>query len=151
MNSSATNVGGWSSSSMETYLNSTIYHALPKALQQSIIRTTVVSGHGSSESYTFETTDKLYLLSTQEVLGGYNSYDTASSKTRQLDYYKNKGVTTSNYSAVVKKSNGSNLGWWLRSVPNFNSSNFYHSNESGNLYNSYAHFGSGVSPAFRIA
>ena len=42
MNSSETNVGGWPASSMRAYLNSTIYNALPKVLQQSIIKTTVV-------------------------------------------------------------------------------------------------------------
>ena len=152
MNSSATNVGGWPASSMRTYLNSTIYNALPKVLQQSIIKTTVVSGHGSDDSSNFTSTDKLYLLSTQEVWGGNNSYDTANSTTRQLDYYKNKGVTTSNYSGAIKQYNGTNTTWWLRSAFAPMSNVFWSTYTNGCTYgNSYASSAYGVSPVFRIA
>ena len=152
MNSSATNVGGWPASSMRTYLNSTIYNALPKVLQQSIIKTTVVSGHGLDDSSNFTSTDKLYLLSTQEVWGGNASHDTANSTTRQLDYYKNKGVTTSNYSGAIKQYNGTNTTWWLRSAVSHVSICFFNVKPNGNCYyHTFPHDTYGVAPAFRIA
>ena len=151
MNSSKTNVGGWPASSMRAYLNSTIYNALPKALQQSIIKTTVVSGHGSSDSSNFTSTDKLYLLSTQEVWGGNNSYDTANSTTRQLDYYKNKGVTTSNYSGAIKQYNGTNTRWWLRSANSNTTYTFFAVSARGDWGDTPASSTYGVAPAFRIA
>ena len=152
MNSTDTNVGGWPASSMRTYLNSTIYNALPKVLQQSIIKTTVVSGHGLDDSSNFTSTDKLYLLSTQEVWGGNASHDTANSTTRQLDYYKNKGVTTSNYSGAIKQYNGTNTTWWLRSAVSHVSICFFNVKPNGNCYyHTFPHDTYGVAPAFRIA
>ena len=117
MNSTNTNVGGWPASVMRTYVNSTIYNALPSELQNVIATTTVVSSHGkTSGEANFTSNDKLYLLSTKEVWNGETGYDTAESETKQLDYYKNNGVTTSNYSGAIKQYNGSNNDWWLRSA-----------------------------------
>ena len=103
---------------MRTYVNTTIYNALPSDLQNVIATTTVVSGHGdTSGEANFTSSDKLYLLSTKEVWnGGTQVYDTAEAETRQLDYYKNNGVTTSNYSGAIKQYNGTNTIWWLRSA-----------------------------------
>ena len=145
------NKGGWEYSEMRTYVNSDIYNALPTELKNAIIDTTVVSGHGSKDSANFTTTDKLYLLSTEEVWGSNLSWDTANAETRQLDYYANLGVTdTSNYSGAIKKYNNSNSWWWLRSAFSSNSSGF------GNVLNDGYYNGSnvnqicGVAPAFRI-
>ena len=159
MNSIGTNVGGWPASEMRTYVNSTVYNALPSELQNVIATTTVVSGHGSTSGESnFTSNDKLYLLSTKEVWGkdGISNtinYDTAEKETRQLDYYKNKGVTTSNYSEAIKPYNGSNDNWWLRSAyidNSFASSAFFAvRNNGGWTYFSIVTIG--VAPAFRIA
>ena len=156
MNSTNTNVGGWPASSMRTYVNGTIYNALPGELQNVIATTTVVSGHGKSDSSNFTSTDKLYLLSTKEVWGkdgtsGVIKYDTAETETRQLDYYKNKGVTTSNYSETIKQYNGSNDYWWLRSAPSDSTNYFFPVNFGGAWTNTSAYNAYGVAPAFRIA
>ena len=104
------------------YVNGTIYNALPSELQNVIATTTVVSGHGdTSGKANFTSSDKLYLLSTKEVWGkdGTSNIiinDTAEAETRQLDYYKNNGVTTSNYSGAIKQYSGTNTIWWLRSA-----------------------------------
>jgi|GEM_PF-3493009 len=121
MNSTNTNVGGWPASEMRTYINSDIYNALPNYLKSQIIDTTVVSSHGSTDTANFTSTDKLYLLSTKEVWGKEGTsntidYDTAEAETRQLDYYKNQGVTTSAYSGAIKYLNGTANRWWLRSA-----------------------------------
>ena len=155
MNSTNTNVGGWPASELYTYVQNDIYNALPSELKAGIIETTVVSGHGSSDSANFTSTDKLYLLSTKEVWGKEGTSnvinnDTIDAYTRQLDYYKEKGVTTSNYSGAIKEYNGSYSFWWLRAVYSNNSYYFY--NVVMNGYWLYiSPFNSiGVAPAFRI-
>lgn len=150
------NVDGWSQSSIRTYLNSDIYNALPSDLKNLIINTTVISGHGSTVGeVNFTSTDKLYLLATKEVWeqGTSNTIDsdTARENTRQLDYYKLKGVTTSaNLSRVIKKYNGSNKSWWFRSGFSTSNSFFYGASSNGRWDFFNAIYNIGVSPAFRI-
>ena len=150
MNSTNTNAGGWPATSMRTYVNNDIYNALPSELKNGIIDTYVVSGHGKNDPANFTSTDKLYLLSTKEVWGKEGTsnvinYDTTDAYTRQLDYYKAQGVTTSNYSGA--KKNGS---WWLRAASSYTSSNFYDVSTYGDWYNNFANYSYGVAPAFRI-
>ena len=159
MNSTNTNVGGWPASELKTYVNGTIYNSLPSDLQNVIATTTVVSGHGStSGEANFTSSDKLYLLSTKEVWGKDGTsntikYDTAEAETRQLDYYKNKGVTTSNYSGAIKQYNGSNYYWWLRSAKSNNTNYFFIVDSNGDWSSTIANDANraiGVAPAFRI-
>ena len=152
------NVDGWPASEMRTYVNSDIYSAMPEALRNGIIDTTVVSGHGSQDSDNFTSTDKLYLLSTHEVWddvdgdpnSGIDYYDTAYNQTRQLDYYKGKNVTTSNYAEAMKQNNGTDSYWWLRSAFSANDCYFYYVYSDGNLTHYYSRYTYGVAPAFRI-
>ena len=156
-NSANTNVGGWKDSELRIYVNGTIYNALPSELQNVISITKVISGHGStSGEENFETQDKLYLLSGHEVYedgtsNQISSYDTAYNDTKQLDYYKNQGVTTNSYAGAKKQYNGANSNWWLRSALSGRTSGFLTVCTSG--YWSYftALLSYGVSPAFRIA
>ena len=160
MNSSSlTNVGGWPASEMRTYMNSDIYNALPSELRSVIVPTKVISGYGSMSGETnFESTNKLYLLSTHEVWkdvdGNQNSgidyYDKAYSYTRQLDYYSDLGVTTSSYSGAIKKNGTSNSFWWLRSTYYTTTVYFYSVSDRGRWDNNFATTANGVSPAFRI-
>ena len=149
------NVDGWPASSMYTFVNNDIYNALPSEIKNAIIDTTVVSGHGSTSGETnFTSTDKLYLLSTAEVWaqGSSNTieYDTARDVTRQLDYYKNLGTSTSNYSGAIKKNGTSNSYWWLRAARSSNTYDFLYVSISGDWTNSYAGNTDGVAPAFRL-
>ena len=156
-NNSNTNVGGWKDSKLRTYINGTMYNTLPSELQNVISSTKVISGHGrTSVEKNFETQDKLYLLSGHEVYEDGTSdqispYDTSYDTTKQLDYYKNKGVTTSSYAVAIKQYNGSNSYWWLRSASYSNTSNFLYVINSGNWTAISAGYYNGVSPAFRIA
>ena len=151
MNSTDTNVGGWPASSMRSYLSTDIYNALPADLQSAIMDTKVVSGHGSSDSANFTSTDKLYLLSTAEVWAQGIGNDAGRTNTRQLDYYSAQGVTTSNYSGAIKQRNGSNYWWWLRAADSSYNYDFYTVGDSGDWYSNDASGKDGVSPAFRIA
>ena len=157
MNSTSTNVGGWPASEMRTYVNGTVYNSLPSDLQNVIAETRVVSGHGSTAGETnFTSSDKLYLLSTKEVWGKESTSntingDTAEVETKQLDYYKNSGVTTSNYSGTNKQYQSVDCTWWLRSTPLYSSTTFFDVFSGGNNSLHTSSDVHGVSPAFRIA
>ncbi len=158
MNSTSTNVGGWPASELRTYVSGTVYNSLPSELRNVITTTTVVSSHSSTVGEAnFTSNDKLYLLSTKEVWGKSGTsniikYDTAEAETRQLDYYKNKGVTTSNYIGTIKQYNGSNSHWWLRSASSHLDCYFFYVYSRGDWGDVIAaNDTNGVSPAFRIA
>ena len=149
------NVDGWPATLMRTFVNNDIYNAIPSEIKNAIIDTTVVSGHGSTSGETnFTSTDKLYLLSTAEVWaqGSSNTikYDTARDVTRQLDYYKNLGTSTSNYSGAIKKNGTSADYWWLRVAYSDHTNNFLYVRSDGGWSNYSANVTNGVAPAFRI-
>ena len=156
-NSTDTNVGGWKDSELRTYINDAIYKSLPSDLQSVIATTKVISGHGSTSGETnFETQDKLYLLSAHEVWedgtsNQISTNDTSYNNTKQLDYYKNQGVTTSSYAGAKKQYNGANSWWWIRSASSRSTGNFLIVSNSGGWNYNYANYSYGVSPAFRIA
>lgn len=173
-----TNVGGWPASAMYKYLNgdtsnrltyggtnATIYSKLPSDLQSVIKDTKVVSGHGSVDSGTradgnWESTDKLYLLTTGEIYSNClteNCYDTASYSynesgsitTRQLDYYN--GVSTGiNKARAIKQKNGTNTRWWLRGASAGGNRYFRTVTTAGDNYRYDAYSDGGLAPAFRI-
>ena len=155
MNDTSTNVGGWPATSMRTFVNNDIYNALPSEIKNAIIDTTVVSGHGSTVGEeNFTSIDKLYLLSTAEVWAQGSSstinYDTARDNTRQLDYYKNLGTSTSNYSGAIK--NGTNDSAWGLRVAYSNSTTDFCTVVAygGSGFRGVATLTFGVSPAFRL-
>ena len=151
------NVGGWRDSELRTYINNTLYESLPSDLQNVITLTKVISSHGSTEGETnFETQDKLYLLSGEEIWGDFASSsssenDTSLGTSRQLDYYKKQGATLNNYLESRKKYDGSNYYWWLRAASSLSTEAFYIVSGFGICTNFNAFYSYGVSPAFRIA
>ena len=169
MNDTNTNYGGWPATKIREYLNGEFIAKLPSDLQSAIKATKVVSGHGSSDSYSkrddgnWESTDKIYLLSTGEIWSNCttrNCYDTASYPyngngaitTRQLDYYSNKSVSTSsNYTYAVKNFNSTAAWWWLRAAYSSYNNTFGGVDSNGRRSNDIADTTSGgVAPAFRI-
>ena len=151
MNDTETNVGGWPASKMYTFVNNDIYNALPSELRKSIIDTTVVSGHGESDTENFTSTDKLYLLSPKEIYTNFShSWDSAKNLTRTLDYYTNIGVTTSNYSGAIKKNGTSAYLWWLRAARSAGTYGFLLIDDGGSYFYNAANNSYGLSPAFRL-
>ena len=154
MNDTDTTEGGWPTTSMRTFVNNDIYNAIPSEIKNAIIDTTVVSGHGKSDTANFTSTDKLYLLSTAEVWaqGSSNTikYDTARDVTRQLDYYKNLGTSTSNYSGAIKKNGTSASTWWLRAAYSNTTTGFFRVIFNGDWRYDSATGTYGVAPAFRL-
>ena len=145
LTSKGTTVGGWPAMELHSYANGDFFNKLPSDLQKVIIDTKVISGHNSEDTSNFTSTDKIYLLSGKEVLDD-NSYDTASSQTRQLDYYKNKGVTTNNDSDAMKQYNSSNFAWLIRVVVSNNNNGFLCISD----YDPAGDTNLGFAPAFRI-
>mgnify|MGYP002552224881 CR=1 FL=1 len=151
MNDTDTTLGGWPATLMRTFVNNDIYNAIPSEIKNAIIDTTVVSGHGKSDTENFTSTDKLYLLAPKEIYTDFNdSYDTAKDLTRTLDYYKVQGVTTSNYSGAIKKNGTSTDYWMLRTVNSYFTNRFYVVASNGDYGNGYAIGTVFVSPAFRL-
>ena len=155
------NKDGWPASAMYKFLNdesdsSSIINLLPKELKNVIKPTITVSGHGSEDTKPFESPeDKLYLLAPKEIYSDWsNDYDSAADLTRQLDYYKIKGVTTNREDwngAIKKDSTGSASWWWLRSAYSRDINYFYFvAGNGGWNINIVAIDSGGVSPAFRI-
>ncbi len=175
MNNIDTSNGGWNATEIRHYLNdenepTSIYNSFPEILRNAIIDTTVVSGYAcanyslsmggctlvDNNGQNFTSIDKLYLLATHEVWedddgdtnDGIDYSDTAYNNTRQLDYYKEIGVTSSHSSGAMK----SGWYWWLRSTTRRTVRRFYRTNHidaspdlSGGNTQAY-----GVSPAFRL-
>ena len=161
MNSTNTNVGGWPATSLRTYANGDFFNNLPSDLQNVIIDTKVISGHGSTSGETnFTSTDKIYLLSAHEVWedgteSNLSENDTAWNNTRQLDYYKARNVTADgNWSSAIKwyKDDINEMAndWWLRAAISSNNYTFLAVTNSGNWSDNTANYSYGFAPAFRI-
>ena len=152
MNPTATNEGGWPASQMKTFIDNDIYNSLPNELKSVIITTETVSGHGSEDTNNFTSSDNLYLLAPKEIYSDWSDrFDTARDKTRQLDYYNSKGVTTNSYAAAIKKDSAeTSARWWLRCY-NSSSNNYFYYMYDGMCFNTGSASNTfGVSPAFRI-
>ena len=161
INSPSTNVGGWPATAIRIYANETFYNKLPEELRKVIKSTKVVSGNGSGDWNTsrtdgnWESEDKIYLLSAHEVWEDgtrvpISKEDTAYDQTRQLDYYANLGVTTSNYTGTINKNKGSISHWWLRTAFSSDDTSFFEVSDTGLWAISDSHYNIGFAPAFRI-
>ena len=156
MNSNDNNANGWPGSELYKYLNGDFYNKLPEELRKEIKETKVVSGHGSTVGeINFISTDNVYLLSGHEVYESVNDsslskVDTAYNQTRQLDYYKSKGVTTSNYLNAVKQYRNSKSIWWLRTAHSDATTAFLCIDSNGKWYDGRTNPTRGFAPVFRI-
>lgn len=152
MNLDGNNYDGWPGSEMYDFINDKIYNALPNELQNIIIETYSISGHGSEDTTNFESVDKLYLLSTKEVWADNLTINTAKDKTRKLDYYESNNVTTSSPSGAIKNYHEKETGWWLRTPLPSTDSHFNLVSYKGGWGNYGAGVNDeyGVAPAFRI-
>lgn len=142
MNETNSNVGGWQESELRERLNSgDLWALLPTELADMIKSVTKMTDNqgGDKAGTPTATTDKVFLLSATEVYGNLNSDGT------QYEYYKSKGVTTSNYSGA-SSSSGSDR--WTRSVFPRNSRAFRCIWSSGSDYFYSPNSWAGVFPAF---
>ena len=153
MNSPASNAGGWSNSDANSYVNSVIYSALPEDLQDGIIPTQVVSSVGKNDTIEVDSgMSYLYLLTPREIFNSNYSFDTAGSKTRQLDYYNQNNASGNKAIAIKKDFYGVARDYWTRTANKNTTNNFYvvlsDGSQGGGLGNGSGALG--ISPAFRI-
>ena len=140
MNATQTNAGGWEQSELRGRLNSgDLWSLLPSELQSKVKAVTKMTDNqgGGKAGTPSATTDKVFLLSSTEVWGNIDSDGT------QYEYYKSKGVTTSNYSGA-----SSSYYHLARSVSPSNSTTFRNVNSNGDYYHGNATNTYYVFPAF---
>ena len=144
MNSNGTNIGGWETSKMRTYLQDDILPTLPSDLQAVIKTVDKKSDVGNMDTTTLKTTeDKLFLFSPEEV--GFNliSYYVQGQGTK-YDYF------TDNTSRIKKYLNNNSGYWWLRSACTYDTYGFYFVSSVGSKISHDAHNTYGVVFGFSI-
>ena len=136
---------------MRTWLNETIFAALPRQWQSMIKIVQVRSSIGETKADISTSNDRLFLLSRAEV--GFNVSDVPYKDEVDPDA---ENVTfalfTDNNSRIKKTYNGtgSASNWWLRSPEASGSSSFANVNNNGNSNNNNASNSYGVAFGFCI-
>ena len=139
MNSSDTNIFGWTNCDMRTTYLPAILALLPTEVQNGIREVNKLTSAGGASSTINTTADKLFLLSEVEIFGS-TSYSAAGEGT-QYDYYKAGN-------SKVKKINGSASRWWERSPNGSNSTSFCDVYSYGGDGYDYASTANGVAFGF---
>lgn len=137
MNNSGTNAGGWDSSIMKSWLNSTVFALLPQELQNGILAVdkTCQQGKADSGTTTTSTNNKLWLPSAREIFGG-SSYESSG-----LVYT----TQFSSANARIKFDNtGATKSWWTRSASSAYTGHFRSVNSYGSVNDSYANYSYGA-------
>ena len=123
--------GGWESSNLRSWLNTTIYNSMSEDLRTSIAavdKRTNNEGHSTSDTSVTSTVDYLWLPSMVELIGeigwtwpsdpdnsdGYNSITNAEGS--QYALFEQEGVEALAGNGVITLSgdNGSTTAWWER-------------------------------------
>lgn len=141
MNTSSTNAGGWDSSAIKSWLNSTVFALLPQELQNGILAVDKTCQQGSADSgaTTTSTNNKLWLPSAREIFGG-SSYESSGL------------VYTAQFSAqnarIKFDNNGITSNWWTRSAHSDNTGSFRFVGNGGTVSYGSASNSNGVTFGF---
>ena len=140
MNPRFTNGGAWAGSKMREYMKK-IYDMLPDDLQAVIETTHIIQTHNGQ---TYESDDKLFLLSEEQVFGTAR-YSDPETGVSQLDIFKTER------DRVKEREGVGTEWWWLRSPYSGYTSNFVNVYTSGYVYtNTASNAYDGVAPGFCI-
>ena len=143
MNSSNTNVGGWTSCARRTWCNNVYFNALSSAWQSMVKTVNKKTGIGGGSSSETETTqDKIFLAAEIEIFGS-TSYSFAGEGT-QYQYYKN--ATANRYKMPKWNSSCASNVYWERSPRIGNTINF-----CSMFYDGHADTGNSASIAYGVA
>ena len=120
MNSSNTNVGGWTSCARRTWCNNVFYNALPAYFKALVKPVDKLTSAGNTSATINTDSDYCFLLSEIEIFGTV-SYSKAGEGS-QYAWFAN--ATANRYK--LPKWNGSSVSdyWWERSPRGSNSTNF---------------------------
>jgi len=112
MNSTNTNVGGWNSSAMRTYLNQSFYATLPDDVTAYIAERTVQYSSGNGGTSLVAATDKIWLPREKEIFGAVSySASTEGATCSQFPIY----ATSANRIKTMGVSGA--IGIWWESSP----------------------------------
>lgn len=139
MNSSDTNVGGWTSCAMRTTHLPAILALMPSEVQNGIREVNKLTSAGNKSTTINTTADKLFLLSEIEIFGSVNY--SKSGEGTQYAYYKAGN-------SKVKNVSGSANDWWERSPKGGTSLSFCEVYNNGDATYMDASEKNGVSFAF---
>lgn len=141
MNKKLTNAGGWRDSFMREWLNGTIFHMMPDALQEIIVPRTI---RQALDGAVVETEDKLWLPSFTEMFGkeGAEAWAPADTGDEQFQLY------TSEKSRVKEQGEHGTWWYWLRSPHGSNSTSFCSVFSNGSAYYDSASASYGVAFGF---
>ena len=118
MNTSSSNVGGWTSSQLRSWLNTELLTMLSSELQSAVIEVTKLSDGGYSDNTIKSTNDKIWIPSVDEI-GLSPKYALAGQGTCYSCF-------TDNNSRIKTKVNSSTAGsWWTRSCTMNSDGTFY--------------------------
>ena len=149
MNSTNTNVGGWNSSAMRTYLNQSFYATLPDDVTAYIAERTVQYSSGNGGTSLVAATDKIWLPREKEVFGAVSrSASTEGATCSQFPIY----ATSANRIKTMGVS-GAISNWWESSPSIFNSSptaRFCFVRTDGSAGDYGASLALGVVPCFQL-
>lgn len=139
MNSSTTNIGGWTSCDMRSDRLPAILSQMPTEVQNGICEVKKTTSAGGKSTTIKTTADKLFLLSEIEIFGIVRQ--SGSGEGTQYDYYKAGN-------SKVKNRNGNVGAWWERSPSIGSSKNFCKVSTRGDSSYDSANIRSGVAFAF---
>lgn len=139
MNPRFTNGGAWTNSEMREHLKK-LFALLPDELQAVIETTHITQTHNGN---TYESDDKLFLLSEEQVFGKCR-YSEPEENVTQLDIF------TTERGRVKEREGVGTEWWWLRSPYSGSGNDFALVNTGGSVYNYSASNAYGVAPGFCI-
>ena len=139
MNSTNTNVGGWTSCAMRSTHLPAILALMPTEVQNGIREVNKLTSAGNKSTTINTTADKLFLLSEIEIFGKV-TYSVWGEGT-QYDYYKAGN-------SKVKNQNGRTVSWWVRSPNGTDSIRFCFTDNIGDAYEATASTAFGAAFAF---
>lgn len=119
---SSTSGNGYASSEIRTTLTTALYETLDSGLKSVIKKVTLKSGKGGDSSGTLvdSTDNTLFLPAVEELYGDKVSYSTSGEGT-QFKFFKDLGVTTTNYKSLARSCRDTDISsygrcyYWLRS------------------------------------
>ena len=144
MNSTNTNVGGWTSCARRSWCNDVFLNALPTAVKN-LVKTVNKLTSAGNQSATIETTeDDAFLLSEIEIFGAV-TYSKAGEGS-QYEYF----TTASNIQKKPSYQSYVSAYWWERSPFGSYATDFCAVYVSGTAFSDNAGVALGLAPAFCI-
>lgn len=142
MNTASTTSGGWASTSMRSWLNSTIKNAFPEYMS-AYLKQVKVPYCETSGGTVNTCNDYLFLASSLELTGQSNQ---GGAEGEQLEYWAQNNNNAARVKTLI--TGGNTVSWWLRSV--HSSGNFWYVSAKGSLNDNYANNKLGVVLCFCI-